>query len=63
MTTPTDRIEKKLLLRAPRDRVWRAIADSKEFGSWFGVHFDGPFQAGTHLTGVIVPTQVDAEVA
>jgi len=29
----TDRIEKKLVLRAPRSRVWRAIATAKEFGA------------------------------
>jgi uncharacterized protein YndB with AHSA1/START domain len=27
-----DRIEKKIFLRAPRERVWNAISDSKEFG-------------------------------
>jgi uncharacterized protein YndB with AHSA1/START domain len=59
----TDRIEKKTLLRAPRERVWRAISDAKEFGSWFGVAFDGPFTEGARLTGKIVPTAVDAEVA
>jgi uncharacterized protein YndB with AHSA1/START domain len=63
MATGTDRIEKQVLLRAPRDRVWRAISDAQEFGSWFGVDFDGPFVAGTRLTGRIVPTKVDAEVA
>ena len=41
-----DRIEKKVVLRAPRERVWRAISDSKEFGTWFGVEFSGPFVAG-----------------
>ena len=35
-----DRIEKKILLRAPRKRVWRALTDSQEFGSWFGMKFD-----------------------
>jgi uncharacterized protein YndB with AHSA1/START domain len=39
----TDCIEKKILLRAPRERVWRALADSTEFGTWFGMKFDGPF--------------------
>ena len=42
----TDRIEKKILLRAPRERVWRAISDAKEFGSWFGVVFEGHFAEG-----------------
>jgi uncharacterized protein YndB with AHSA1/START domain len=63
MTTETDRIEKKILLRAPRSRVWRALTDSKEFGSWFGVRFDGPFKAGSAMRGTCVPTTVDAEVA
>lgn len=58
-----DRIEKKVLLHAPLERVWRAIADSEEFGTWFGVAFDGPFVAGVHLSGRIVPTRVDPEVA
>ncbi len=59
----TDRIEKQVRLRATRERVWRAISDSGQFGSWFGVAFDGPFAAGGRLTGRIVPTTVDAEVA
>ena len=42
----TDRIEKKILLRASRARVWRALTDSGEFGTWFGVKFDGPFTPG-----------------
>jgi uncharacterized protein YndB with AHSA1/START domain len=59
----TDRIEKKVLLRAPRKRVWRALSDSAEFGTWFGVKFDRPFAPGASMRGVIVPTQVNAEVA
>ena len=59
----TDRIEKKILLRAPRKRAWRALADSKEFGTWFGVKFNGPFAPGASMRGVIVPTTVNAQVA
>jgi uncharacterized protein YndB with AHSA1/START domain len=59
----TDRIEKQILLRAPRRRVWRALADSTEFGAWFGMKFDAPFAPGARMRGVIVPTTVDAEVA
>ena len=59
----TDRIEKKVLLRASRERVWRALSDSTEFGTWFGVKFDGPFAPGASIRGVITPTTVDAEVA
>ena len=58
-----DRIEKKILLRAPRERVWRALSDSAEFGTWFGVKFNGPFVPGARLSGVMVTTTVDAEVA
>jgi uncharacterized protein YndB with AHSA1/START domain len=59
----TDRIEKKILLRAPKQRVWRALSDSKEFGTWFGMRFDGPFAPGASMRGVIVPTTVNADVA
>lgn len=59
----TDRIEKKILLRAPRKRVWRALTDHKEFEHWFGVRFDGPFLPNTPMRGVLVTTSVDADVA
>jgi uncharacterized protein YndB with AHSA1/START domain len=59
----TDRIEKKILLHASLKRVWRALADSGEFGSWFGVRFEGGFAPGVAVHGVITPTTVDAAVA
>lgn len=59
----TDRIEKKIRLDAPHERVWRAVSDSAQFGAWFGVAFDAPFAEGARLTGKIVPTTVDADVA
>jgi uncharacterized protein YndB with AHSA1/START domain len=49
----TDRIEKKIVLKAPQSRVWRAIADSKEFGAWFQIKFDGPFVPGASVKGQI----------
>jgi uncharacterized protein YndB with AHSA1/START domain len=58
-----DRIEKRILLRAPRARVWRALTDSAEFGRWFGVKLDGPFIPGARMRGLIMPTTVNAEVA
>lgn len=58
-----DRIEKQIVLRAPREKVWQAISEADRFGSWFGVAFDGPFVAGRRLTGRITPTTVDAEIA
>jgi hypothetical protein len=48
-----DRIEKRLDLRAPRSRVWRAIANAEEFGAWFGVRIDGAFTPGTSVQGRI----------
>lgn len=59
----TDRIEKKVFLRASRKRVWHALSDSTEFGTWFGMKFNGPFSPGAKMTGVIFPTAVNAEVA
>jgi uncharacterized protein YndB with AHSA1/START domain len=62
----TDRIQKQILLRAPRSRVWRALTDPREFGHWFGVRFEGraaAFQPHTAIHGVIVTTSVDPEFA
>ena len=63
MTIATDRIQKNVVVRAPRERVWRAISDAKQFGTWFGVEFEGDFVAGSRLKGRIVPTKVDADIA
>ena len=41
-----DRIEKTIDLKAPVARVWRALTDHKEFGTWFRVNIDGPFVTG-----------------
>ncbi|MGV0834954.1 SRPBCC family protein [Mycolicibacterium thermoresistibile] len=59
----SDRIEKSVVLRAPLDRVWRAISDAEQFGQWFGMRFDGPFVAGTSVNGVVTPTTMDDTVA
>jgi uncharacterized protein YndB with AHSA1/START domain len=54
MNTSTDRIERKILLKAPRSRVWRALSDAAEFGAWFGVDFKGKtFVAGKPVQGKI----------
>ena len=63
MGNVSDYIEKKITLRAPVGRVWRAISDSAQFGAWFGVRFDGPFVPGQPISGRIAPTQADPEVA
>jgi uncharacterized protein YndB with AHSA1/START domain len=49
----TDRIEKTVVLRAPRARVWRALTDAEEFGTWFRVALDGPFREGATVRGRI----------
>jgi len=51
--TSTDRIEKSLVLRAPRARVWQALTDAAAFGQWFGVEFAGQFAPGARITGRI----------
>jgi uncharacterized protein YndB with AHSA1/START domain len=51
--TNTDRIEKKIVLRAARSRVWRAIALAAEFGLWFGVKLEGEFTEGVTIHGRI----------
>jgi uncharacterized protein YndB with AHSA1/START domain len=40
-TTTADRIEKEIVLKAPRSRVWKAISDPTEFGAWFNVDMSG----------------------
>src|SRR5262245_47719315 len=48
-----DRIEKQIVVRAPRTKVWRAIADHQEFGRWFGMRLAAPFVPGTTVHGRI----------
>jgi uncharacterized protein YndB with AHSA1/START domain len=47
----TDRIEKTVVLRASRSRVWRAIATAEEFGAWFRVNLEGVFAEGATIRG------------
>ena len=48
-----DRIEKVVELAAPVSRVWRAITDHEQFGTWFHVRLDGPFEIGKTTRGRI----------
>jgi len=50
-TKSTDRIEKRIVLRAPRTRVWRAITNAAEFGTWFRVKLEGAFTEGRPIRG------------
>ncbi len=51
--SPTDRIERMVVVRAPRSRVWRALTDAEEFGTWFGVQVEGAFAPGARVRGAI----------
>ncbi len=48
-----DRIEKRIELKAPVSRVWRALTDYREFGEWFRVKLEGPFVPGQVSRGQI----------
>lgn len=56
-------VAQSVVIDAPLERVWDAVADSRAFGTWFGAEFDGPFEAGATTTGRIVPTAIDPDVA
>ncbi len=55
MTQSTDRIERRILLRASRARVWRALSNAEEFGGWFGVKLTGQsFAPGLRTRGQVL---------
>ena len=49
----SDRIEKRIELKAPVSRVWKALTDYRQFGEWFRVKLEGPFVAGQVSRGFI----------
>ncbi|GAB3254791.1 SRPBCC family protein [Chitinimonas naiadis] len=50
----TDRIERKIVIQAPRERVWRALASAEEFGNWFGASIqDQTFAPGKRVRGQV----------
>ena len=51
MKTSEDKIEKVVELQVPPERVWRALTNHEEFGTWFRVKLDGPFKVGSVSTG------------
>lgn len=63
MSASRDSIQKQILLRAPRERVWQALTDSRQFGAWFGMRFSAPFAPGATMRGTMTPTAVDPEIA
>jgi uncharacterized protein YndB with AHSA1/START domain len=51
-TSSTDRIERSILIKASRERVWRALSSADEFGAWFGADLRGQhFQPGQRARG------------
>src|ERR1700735_925932 len=63
MTSSTDRIEKRIELRAPQAPDCGAISDPADVGSCFGIGLDGAVAPGAELPGRIVPTTADPEIA
>jgi uncharacterized protein YndB with AHSA1/START domain len=55
----TDRIEKKIHLRAPRSRVWRAVTDAGEFGTWFQAELKGTFAPGARIEARLTASGMD----
>ena len=49
----SNQIEKRIELKAPVSRVWRALTDYREFGEWFRVKLDEPFVPGQVSRGRI----------
>ena len=48
----SDRIEEQVTFTAPRARVWRALTDASELGSWFGMDISGAtITPGAHVKG------------
>jgi uncharacterized protein YndB with AHSA1/START domain len=60
--TTQDRIERQIALRAPRGRVWKALTDAGQFGEWFGIQLDGPFQVGKTVSAMHGPVRVEYTV-
>lgn len=54
MNASTDRIEREILIKAPRAKVWRALSNAEEFGDWFGAALKGKsFAAGKRVQGQV----------
>jgi uncharacterized protein YndB with AHSA1/START domain len=55
----TDRIEKEIVIKAPRTKVWKALTDARQFGEWFGCDLRGQFAPGATLSGKITSKGFD----
>ena len=53
-STQTDRIERSIVINAPRQRVWSALSNAEQFGTWFGANLKGQaFAPGQRTRGQI----------
>ena len=43
----------RIVLRAPRSRVWKALTEADQFGERFGVKVAGSFHPGAQITGQV----------
>lgn len=62
-TRAYDRIEKSVVLNAPLERVWNAVTESRQFGTWFGADIESDFRPGVTVGATMSATQVDEKVA
>jgi uncharacterized protein YndB with AHSA1/START domain len=54
MSSTTDRIERQIVLKATRARIWQALTNIEEFNSWFRVKIPGKkFVAGQKFSGQV----------
>ena len=73
-TSETDRIERKVHIKAPRSKVWRSISDAGKFGTWFGAALTGKqFTSGQrvqaamtikgceHIIFDVIPERIEPE--
>ena len=50
----SDSITRSIVIDAPRDRVWRALSNAEDFGTWFGANLKGQiFAPGKRARGQI----------
>ena len=48
----SDSITRSIVINAPRERVWRALSNAEEFGTWFGANLAGQaFAPGQRARG------------
>lgn len=47
-------IESDVVIDAPIDQVWHAVANNAGISGWFGTRFDDPFVAGQTAHGTVV---------